>query len=116
MGQYFLPVNVTKEEYIEPREVGAFLKLWEWCANTVSGVFAYLLRKSNESGGGDVHHRVPEPKYAGRWAGDEVYLVGDYDESGLYEYAKCNYKDISQGLREEYNRFVESEDLKLRRL
>ena len=53
------------------------------------------MRKSNGRGGGDISNL--DPKYAGRWAGDEVYLVGDYDESDLYEKAGKEFTNISQG-------------------
>ena len=114
MGQYFRAVNVSKKEYVGPYELGALAKLWEWCANKAAGIFPYLLRKSNEHGGGDISD--PDAKYAGRWAGDEVYLVGDYDESDLYEKAGNEFTNISQPLVEEYNDFMEVEELKLKPL
>lgn len=106
MGQYFIAINKTKKEYFRAWEIGGGAKLWEWCANPQSGVWPFLLRKSNESGGGDVHYQVPEPKYAGRWAGDEVYLVGDYDNSNLYQIASEEFTDIAEALVAEYNRFI----------
>ena len=72
------------------------------------------MRKSNEGGGGDI--QSPDAKYAGRWAGDEVYLVGDYDESDLYEKAGNEFTNISQPLVEEYNDFIEVEELQLKPL
>jgi hypothetical protein len=79
--------------------------------NRQAGIFPYLLRKSNEGGGGDV--QLENPQYAGRWAGDAVYLVGDYDESGLYETAEAIYRNISVELAEEYNQFVKLDSCKL---
>jgi len=111
MGQYFRPVNVTKKEYVDPWDIGGLAKLFEWCANTWAGIFPYLMRRSSEGGGGDVD--LPSPKYAGRWAGDEVYLVGDYDESGLFDIAEKEYRNISKELAEEYNQFIEADHLKL---
>ena len=61
MGQYFKAVNVSKKEYVDPWYLGV-AKLWEWCVNKEAGLFPYLLRKSNESGGGDI--RNPDAKYA----------------------------------------------------
>jgi hypothetical protein len=112
MGQYFMPVNTTKKEYIRFWDIGGLAKLWEWCVNPEAGIFPYLLRKSNEGGGGDVH--LDNPRYAGRWAGDEVYLIGDYDHNKLYEKAIVEYRNISHELAEEYNRFVEIDDRKLK--
>jgi hypothetical protein len=55
----------------------------------------------------------PVPQYAGRWAGDEVYLVGDYDESNLYETAQSEYHNIAEGLAKEYNEFIRLDDCRL---
>ena len=112
MGQYFIAVNKTKKEYIRPWDIGGMAKLFEWCANKEAGIFPYLLRKSNEEGGGDVD--IDNPQYAGRWAGDEIYLVGDYDESKLYETAQSEYRNIAKELVAEYNEFIKFADLKLR--
>src|SRR5512145_2034134 len=112
MGQYFMPVNTTKKEYIRALDIGGLAKLWEWCVNPEAGIFPYLLRKSNEGGGGDV--QLVNPRFAGRWAGDAVYLIGDYDHSKLYEKAIAEYRNISRELAEEYNRFVELDDHKLK--
>ena len=114
MGQYFIAVNKTKKEYVTAWEIGGGAKLWEWCANPNAGIFPYLFRRSNESGGGDVHYSVPNPHYAGRWAGDEVYLVGDYDSSDLYAKAKDEYVNIAKELVEEYNAFIGLKDRTLR--
>ena len=111
MGQYFRAVNVTKKEYVDPWDLGGVAKLWEWCVNKWAGIFPYLLRKSNERGGGDITHA--EVQYAGRWAGDKVFLVGDYDKSGLFDKAKDAFTNISYSLAEEYNEFVQVEEHKL---
>jgi len=115
MGQYFRFVNVTKEEYVDPWDIGGGAKLWEWCVNKEAGIFPYLLRKSNESGGGDLND-IAAAKYAGRWAGDKLYLVGDYDESRLWEKAEKQYRNISLELGKEYNGFVELESNQLKPL
>jgi len=111
MGQYFYAVNETKKEYISAWDIGGVAKLWEWCANKWAAIFPYLLRKSNERGGGDIE--IPDPKYAGRWAGDKVYLVGDYDESKLFSKAEQEFTNISKPLAKEYNDFVELKELQL---
>jgi hypothetical protein len=55
----------------------------------------------------------PEPdSVVGRWAGDEVYLVGDYDSSELYE-ASHGYRNISRELADTWNGFIEIEDMRL---
>jgi len=110
MGQYFLILNLDKKEYLHPHKLGSGLKLWEICANNVCRVLPFLLRKSNETGGGDIREDYPT---AGRWAGDRIVVVGDYDESGLYDLAKRFWKDISEEVKEDFNDFIELEDLKV---
>ncbi len=111
MGQYFRAVNVTKREYVDSWDIGGVAKLWEWCANRTAGIFPFLLRKSSQRGGGDID--LTEPTYAGRWAGDEVYLVGDYDESDLFQKAEQEFANISHPLVAEYNDFVAVKRLQL---
>jgi hypothetical protein len=48
----------------------------------------------------------------GRWAGDEVYLVGDYDSSRLYQ-ESCGYRNISEELVAAWNSFIDLEDHRL---
>lgn len=112
MGQYFMAVNRSKKEYVTAWEIGGLAKLWEWCANPIAGIFPYLLRQSDNSGGGDVD--PSQTMYAGRWAGDEVYLVGDYDSSLLFQQATTQYTSIAEGLVQEYNRFIVHKALKLK--
>ena len=76
-------------------------------SHPIAGIFPYLLRKSTGRGGGDIE--FVSPYFAGRWAGDEVYLVGDYDEGPLYERAKTEYHNISRELAVEYNQFMACE-------
>ncbi len=106
-----MAVNVTKKEYVRSWDIGGFAKLWEWCVSHTAGIFPYLLRKSSGRGGGDIEFE--SPYFAGRWAGDEVYLVGDYDDGDLYEKAKREYHNISHELAAEYNQFIELDDRKL---
>jgi len=110
MGQYYVLVNLTKKEIVCPWCIGGFAKLWEWCVNKQAGILPFLLRKSSEGGGGDIKK---EYETAGRWAGDNVVLIGDYDESGLFEEAFENYRNISGILVEEYNDFIEEPSFKL---
>jgi len=111
MGQYFVLVNLDKKERVEPYPIGCGAKLWEWCANDGPKLIPFLLRRSNEGGGGDDHDR-DQHKYCGHWAGDRIVLVGDYDESKLYREAYDNYKDITIQARDEFNDFI-GEDLHL---
>jgi len=110
MGQYFLLVNLDKREYIDPHKIGGLLKLWEWCANDFCRILPFLLRKSDSTGGGDL--RGPEGyDYAGRWAGDRVVLIGDYDSSDLYQEVRESYRDIAVEAAIEFNTFMGDMDL-----
>ncbi len=111
MGQYFIIVNIDKKEYINPHTIGMPAKLWEICANKLGGLLIFLLRKSDQTGGGDIKENY---EYAGRWAGDRILVIGDYDSSGLYDIALEQYKDISKEVAEEYNDFIELEELKIK--
>lgn len=114
MGQYFLILNLDKRELLHPHKLGMGLKLWEICANHGVGIIAYLLRKSDELGGGDIDD-PKKAKWAGHWAGDRLVVVGDYDSSGLYQEARGEkavmneekpFTDISLKAREEYEKFL----------
>lgn len=103
MGQYFLIVNQDKQEYLHPHKLGMGLKLYEICMNPGVGVLPFLLRKSSEEGGGDIDK---DYEWAGHWAGDRIVVVGDYDETKLYDKAKAEYKDISVEVRREFEDFT----------
>jgi hypothetical protein len=116
MGQYFKLVNVDKKEVVDPWALGGTAKFWEWIANPHGRVLLWLLRQSSEGGGGDIDER-DEYTTLGRWAGDRVTLVGDYDASGLYQASKTkdehgdaiffsDYVDITAVVRDEFNQAV----------
>lgn len=71
-----------------------------------------MIRKSDETGGGDIQDPLTA-KFAGRWAGDQICLIGDYDSSHLYQIAVDSYTNIAEGLVAEYNQFIGIESLKL---
>lgn len=109
MGQYFVIVNLDKKECIHPHSMSCGAKLWEICANNICRVLPFLLRQSNEGGGGDIQK---DYKHAGRWANDRIVVVGDYDESKLYEEAST-YRDIGKEIRAEFNDFIEVDECKI---
>lgn len=108
MGQYWLPVNLDKREYIMPHKLGAGLKLWEQIAShpgTGAALIVLCAAQRETRGGGDLdmeknwhgservfpdHNITPGPMptdysdiagaVIGRWAGDRIALVGDYAE------------------------------------
>lgn len=123
MGQYFKAVNLDKREVVCPWCIGGGAKLWEWAANSQGAVLTLLLRKSDEGGGGDFYGyrksngeggpiRSPVSRIAGRWAGDRIAFVGDYDSSKLWDQLGT-FRNISGELVEEWNSFIELPDLKL---
>lgn len=116
MGQYFQPINTDKKEYVCPWCIGGGAKLWEWAANCQGAIFTLLLRKSTEGGGGDFSGRCFEDDpeaVAGRWAGDRVMLVGDYDDSQLWDQLPA-FRNISKELATEWNHFINLPDRQLK--
>lgn len=111
MGQYFKAINTDKHEYICPWCLGETAKLWEWANNRHGSIFTLLLRQSDRGGGGDCQC-FETSQIAGRWAGDRVCLIGDYDSSQLYDEAK-SYRNISREVVDEWNKFIGSPDSQL---
>ncbi len=111
MGQYFYIVNLAKREYIDPHRLDCELKLWEIVASDVLNVLGLLLRQSCETGGGDIQK---EYSTAGRWAGNRIVIVGDYDASSIYQRARAEFEEISREIIDDFNDFVEIEAKKLR--
>jgi len=105
MGQYWLPVNLDKKEFVDPHKLGTGLKLWEQLANqhgTGSALIILTAAMPDRRGGGDLQ----EAEIIGRWAGDRIAIVGDYaEDTDLPEqfnaasiYDACQegeYKDVS---------------------
>jgi hypothetical protein len=78
MGQYWIPVNLTKKQFIDPHKLGSGLKLWEQLANEGVGraLVILLAAMPEQRGGGDLE---PDP-VIGSWAGSRIAIVGDYAE------------------------------------
>jgi hypothetical protein len=55
---------------------------------------------------------IPRDSVVGRWAGDEVHLVGDYDSSKLYQESR-GFRNISEELVEVWNSFIDMDDMRL---
>jgi len=92
MGQYFLIVNTTKKEYLYPHNFGSGLKFMEFTGDALGPLtgLAHLLGQSSDSSG-----MGADPDITGRWIGDHVVIVGDYDDSKLYKTADDTYENIS---------------------
>ncbi|MBB3209057.1 hypothetical protein FHS27_004893 [Rhodopirellula rubra] len=135
-------MNTDKKEFVCPWCIGAGAKLWEWAANRHGAIFTLLLRQSDCTGGGDYGGQgpqvieltenqdirdviakgiaregmsmpIPKESIVGRWAGDRVVLIGDYDESELYSTATELYRNISEPLVEAWNQFLGDEEFTL---
>jgi len=91
MGQYFLAVNTTKKEFLHPHKFGSGMKFQEFTNDSMSLLagMAHLLAQSSDGVAWD------NPDITGRWIGDNVLIVGDYDESKLFDIAYDCYTDIS---------------------
>jgi hypothetical protein len=92
VGQYYKIVNLTKREFLHPHKFGDGLKLMEFGSSPQGTMqaLAVLLATSNGQGGGDL--RTEDTVIPGRWAGDQIAIVGDYDASERYGgiYGECN--------------------------
>jgi hypothetical protein len=77
MGQYFKLVNLDKQEFLNPHDFEGGSKLFECWGGVIDALF--LLLTTYNAG-------LPtyEGQVAGRWAGDRIIIIGDYDSSGLY--------------------------------
>ncbi len=114
MGQYYKFVNKDKKEVVNPWDLGGVAKFLEWFYNPQRKVLIWLLAQSSNTkggayeqlGGGDVENDGYET--LGRWAGDRVAFVGDYDASKLYQKAE-QYTDISKQVRKEINTAVKKD-------
>lgn len=81
MGQYHLPVNIDKREFIYPHLLNNGLKMLEWGSGGGTTVaLTVLLACSHNRGGGDL--RINDSRICGRWSGDRIIVLGDYTEPG----------------------------------
>lgn len=113
MGQYWIPVNLDKKEFIDPHKLGCGLKLVEQLNNhpgTGAALLILCAAMPERRGGGDLE----EHQVIGRWAGDRIALIGDYAERGDFKKARGNdspdriynlciggaYTDVSEAVAE----------------
>ena len=114
MGQYFKIANLDKKEFICTWDIECGAKFKEILFNNIARLVPYLLRKSDESGGGDIHN-FNELQYCGRWACDKIVIIGDYDSSNLYEQIneKYGWTNISKEAAKEFNSIVDFKDCEI---
>ena len=94
MGQYFIAVNTTKKEYLHPHKFGSGMKFREFTFDPMALLtgMAHLLAQSSDG------VAVDDSKITGRWIGDHILIVGDYDTSKLFDIAYDCYTDISEAV------------------
>jgi hypothetical protein len=71
MGQYYVVANFSKKEFLNPHRLGTGGKLAEMF---YSDWFSKVLLAAIALG----DWTLPDHPFVGRWAGDQVILVGDY--------------------------------------
>jgi hypothetical protein len=101
MGQYFKIVNKTKKEVLEPHK---FNSGWNHGAILINSSRGSVLQALGLLISTCDRDKTIE-SFKGRWAGDEIIMIGDYHESELYNksYNSRWYTDISADvLRELY--------------
>ena len=119
LGQYYMIVNLDKKELLHPHKLGSGLKLWEIAASNLSRILVLLLQDSDGRGGGDGD--IDDPmisEICGRWAGDRIAIVGDYDGKDIYgqicheddEHYDPEWVDISFPVRFAYEKWIDCED------
>jgi hypothetical protein len=70
MGQYFVILNLDREEYLDPNQFGEGLKLFEFCGLTMAGLTVLL---THEADG----YFDQGSALLGAWAGQRVVIAGD---------------------------------------
>lgn len=97
MGQYHITCNFTKREFLHPHDLGLGLKQLEQVGfdGSTGDILVMLLSCSNERGGGDFTN---VDGLLGRWAGDQIAVVGDYAEDADMQpffHAGRTYRDAA---------------------
>jgi len=77
MGQYYVIINLDKQEYLHPHKFGDGLKLMEFGCSSygIMAGLAILLSDGNGRGGGDLQSNNP---IIGSWARNRIIVAGDY--------------------------------------
>lgn len=109
MGQYYTPANLTKGEYLDPEYLGDGPKLYSKALQLQPGGVASALVLLLAHRDGLPPASVAEAgEIVGRWAGDEVILLGDEQGSEDVEERLSAMpdpmKDITPLVREELER------------
>lgn len=77
MGQYWIPVNLDKREYVEPAKLGSAYKLRNLVYTGPGPGAALVILCAAGAGNALVSFLNPDP-IIGRWAGDRIAIISDY--------------------------------------
>lgn len=102
MGQSYMLMNFDKKEYVHPHTLGCGYTFGQIVhSDSVPYALMYLLHRSSSP-------RDPLGPMGGRWAGDRVAIVGEYDAAGEHDHAlgsdgnaQNGWTDIGDALRAE---------------
>ena len=83
MGQYWICINETKKEYINPHMFGDGAKAMEFSCSSQGMLTALTILL--DDGGLKEKFNDQESQVVGRWAGDELRMVGDYGDSEIWK-------------------------------
>jgi hypothetical protein len=92
-------VNHSIREYLHPhdiRENASFISLLH---GILPVLLAYLLRNSETVGYGDI---IQEQDFNGRWSGDRIEILGDYQDENLFLTIQEDYHNITAEALAEY--------------
>lgn len=134
MGEYFVFANLDKKEYIVPDSGAKLWEIATDFQG--AGILAYLLARGEivvsrfnrtttnpnerdkllEQGWKltntlrltdyTIWNLSHEAKYFGRWSGDRIVVIGDYDKSGLHREIVNSFKDVSKEAYREFYIFT----------
>lgn len=81
MGQYWICINETKEEFIRPHMFGDGAKIMEFSCSSMGILTALTILLED----GELKEKFDdeEGRVVGRWAGDRIRFVGDYGENEI---------------------------------
>ena len=110
MKQWYMVVNFTKKEYIDPNKHGSTRGLWAQVSQKygTGSALLLLLACSNERGDGDLKDH-PTEKVVGRWAGDIVIVVGDCAETE--DVSTVDVQEFNQDYGEGGDKFTDISEL-----
>lgn len=94
MAQYFVIANLSKKEYICPSIFTGGLNIGDVLNPKTSVALIYLLTLSS----------LKMQGYEGRWAGDQIVIIGDYYRSDLHPITYSGvltWTNISDKVKEE---------------